>query len=190
MTTPSFRFLRVLFTGLTILTVIPTIASSQSTDDLLGFELDGPDLTQLFQDRPPMGLCPAGDGSHPEALPQGTHLLHLGVQEFYLNHRVHLALTPAQRDSLRRQRTEARRRWEDHEGRIADLEIRLWERTGAQPETLDGVAAVVLAIAGARADQRMDYVRAVSEAANLLTVSQRERLVGARNAALRAPEGK
>lgn len=163
------------------LLLLPSLARAQDLGPL-DFEVTGPDLSQLFKDRPPMGACPAGDGG-PGALPKKSHLLHLGVAEFYLNHKAHLALTSDQQARLKASRAEARAQWLEDEERIQALEVRLWELTGAEPTSLEGVAAVVLEIAGRRADQRLAYVRAVSEAAGLLTAQQRKRLLGVRSSA-------
>ena len=156
--------------------VLPPAARAQSsfTDD----DLRAPDMAALHRARPPMGDCPVGEVDEPAGLPETSHLLHLGVPRFFLDHRRRLRLTVAQVDDLEARRTAALNVWKGQQRALEQLEIRLWGATGASEPDMATVVGILSEMEAQRTAQRLGFIRAVHGASSLLTLRQREKLVG------------
>ena len=141
------------------------------------------DLAPLFRARPPMGDCPVGETDETAHLPEGSHLLHLGVPRFFLNYQLRLQLTTDQISQLKDAREAALATWQAHQQDINALELQMWQQTGVPHPAMDEVEATILRIEQVRAAQRLAYVQAVLNASAILTADQREALVGVQGAA-------
>ena len=157
--------------------LVPALGQAQG-DSSLGLGAVPPDFAELFRLRPPMGACPVGETDDPGRLPEGSHLLHLGVGSFYLPHRGRLRLSPEQRDRLRLLRDAATDAWRSGEAAIERQELELWELTGASPPPAAAIEAKVEEIERSRTAQRLDYIQAVREASSILSEEQQRALTG------------
>jgi Spy/CpxP family protein refolding chaperone len=102
-----------------------------------------------------------------------THLYHVGASGFFLDHADHLELTPEQRADLEALETEAVAALDARERTIESAEEELWALTRAtEPDSRD-LRSKVEAIAELHVSRRLDFIRAVGRAAEILTASQR-----------------
>ena len=110
--------------------------------------------------------------------PGASHLYHIGSTGFFLNHAKHIALTPEQKMTLNRLKEKALLDRTTAQRRMGQAEQDLYILTGAdQPDTAK-IQAKVAEIEKLRTDQRMTFIRAVSEAVNVLTHDQHQALLG------------
>jgi Spy/CpxP family protein refolding chaperone len=110
--------------------------------------------------------------------PGASHLYHIGSTGFFLDHAKHIALTPEQKKTLNRLKERALLGRTAQQRRIDQAEQELYMLTGAdQPDTTQ-IQAKIAEIEKLRSDQRMNFIRAVGEAANVLTHDQHRTLLG------------
>ena len=107
-----------------------------------------------------------------------SHLYHIGSTGFFLNHSNHITLTDDQRMTLNRFQDKAMLDRESAQGRIDQAEQELYNLTGADQPSTSKIQAKVTAIEKLRADQRMNFIRAVGEATAVLSSDQRLVLLG------------
>lgn len=110
--------------------------------------------------------------------PGRSHLYHIGAEGFFLNHPQHIALSVDQQVRLNRIREQALLTNATYERQAAEAEQALFVLTGADlPDTVR-IHEQLRVIADLRAEQRAAFIRAVGEAAQVLTDSQRDALLG------------
>lgn len=111
--------------------------------------------------------------------PGASHLYHVGSTNFFLDHPQHVTLTQEQQTKLNqiKQKTLLGQvtfeRWE------SAAEQELWLLTSADTPDAAKIENKVRETEKIRADKRISFIRAIGEAANVLTDQQRQRLVGA-----------
>lgn len=129
-----------------------------------------------MRQRPGMsGMSPA---SQLPGFPGASHLYHVGATGFFLDHPQHITLSTQQQTALNRIREKAMLDRANAERRIEDAEQELWTLTAADQPDGAKVEGQVRAIEKLRGDLRLDFVRAVGEAAKVLTVEQRGAVLG------------
>ena len=126
--------------------------------------------------KPGMGnMAPA---SQLPGFPGASHLYHVGSTGFYLDHPEHITLSMQQQAALNR----IKEKWlldrATSERRIEDAEQELWVLTAAEAPDGAKIEAKVRVIESARVDQRLAFIRAVGEAAKVLTAEQQTALLG------------
>ena len=110
--------------------------------------------------------------------PGASHLYHIGSTGFFLNHSKHITLTSEQKMTLNRLKEKALLDRTTAQRRMDQAEQDLYILTGAdQPDSVK-IQAKVAEIEKLRTDQRMTFIRAVSEAVNVLTHDQHQALLG------------
>ena len=110
--------------------------------------------------------------------PGASHLYHIGSTGFFLDHAKHIALTSEQTMTLNRLKEKALLGRAAQQRRIDQAEQELYMLTGAdQPDTTQ-IQAKIAEIEKLRTDQRMNFIRTVGEAANVLTHDQHRTLLG------------
>lgn len=110
--------------------------------------------------------------------PGASHLYHIGSTGFFLDHDKHLSLTPEQKTTLNRLKEKALLDRATQQRRIDQAEQDLYLLTGADQPDAAKIQAKVAEIEKLRADQRMNFIRAVGEATNVLTHDQHRALLG------------
>lgn len=110
--------------------------------------------------------------------PGRSHLYHIGAEGFFLNHPQHITLSVDQQARLNRIREQALLTNATYERQVAEAEQALFVLTGADlPDTVK-IHEQLRVIADLRAEQRAAFIRTVGEAAQVLTDSQRDALLG------------
>ncbi|MBI2827200.1 MAG: periplasmic heavy metal sensor [Planctomycetia bacterium] len=102
----------------------------------------------------------------------------MGATGFFLDHPEHISLETAQQQELNRLKQAALLAKASTQRKINEAEQQLWELTSADEPDADQIQAKIEEIAKLRAQQRLDFIRAVGEAAKVLTDEQRQMLLG------------
>ena len=134
----------------------------------------------------PMTGMPPASGAAPmsgstSAMPGqagASHLYHIGSNGFFLNHPQHITLTGDQKLALNRLKERAMLDRASSQRKIDQGEQELYVLTGADQVDSAKVQAKVSEIEKMRADQRMNFIRFVGEATNVLTHDQHQALMG------------
>jgi len=157
----------------------------------------GPPMTGLPGPESVMGTVGGrgSSGGSPQSAPRSnlpgfpgaSHLYHLGASDFFLDHPQHITLSMEQRTALNRIKERALLDQASFDGRIADAEQELWKLTAADVPDAGRIDAQVRSIEKIRGDKRMSLIRAVGEAAKVLTPDQQGALLGTLPAAGEPP---
>jgi Spy/CpxP family protein refolding chaperone len=121
--------------------------------------------------------------------PGASHLYHIGATGFFLDHPQHITLTITQQKSLNRIKEKALLDQANADRRVEDVEQDLWVLTSADTPDAAKIEAKILAIEKLRVNQRMNFIRAVGEAAKVLSPEQRSALLGTGPAPTEPPMG-
>jgi Spy/CpxP family protein refolding chaperone len=119
----------------------------------------------------------SGPSSAMPGQPGASHLLHMGSTGFFLNHSQHITLTADQKSKLNRLKEKAMLDQASQQRRIDQGEQELYSLTGADQPDNAGIQAKLGEIEKLRAEQRMNFIRAVGEASNVLTHDQHQALM-------------
>lgn len=134
-----------------------------------------------------MGQSPAADLSPGSGMamqtnlpgfPGASHIYHVGATGFYLNYADKLGLSTDQRTKLNEIKQQALLVQSNTQRKVDEAEQALWLLTAAdQPDTA-AIEAKAREIEKLNADQRIAFIRAVGDAANMLTADQRKMVLG------------
>lgn len=161
-------------------------ASAGSAGGMSGME--GMDSAEMGMEMGMMGMGSMGQqaGSNLSGLrvsslpgfPGASHIYHIGATGFFLDHPDHVSLDTAQQQELNRLKQGALLAKASTQRKINEAEQELWELTAADEPDAQQIKAKVDQIANLRAQQRLDFIRAVGEGAKVLTDEQRNSLLG------------
>lgn len=127
------------------------------------------------------GMKMGGSMTMPSALPGfpgASHIYHIGASGFFLDHDEHIELTTEQRTALAQTKEKALLTQNSAQRQIDEAEQELWELTAADEPDAAKIEEKIREIEKIRGDQRLDFVRAVGEAAKVLSPEQRKALLG------------
>lgn len=110
--------------------------------------------------------------------PGASHIYHIGSTEFFLDHEDHIELSESQQASLRKAREKAQLTVADFDRKIEQAEQDLWVLSSSDQPDIDKISAKAKEIGSLNAESRIAYIRAVGDAAKILTENQRKTLVG------------
>lgn len=110
--------------------------------------------------------------------PGASHLYHVGSTGFFLNHPQHITLTADQKSALNRVKEKTMLDRASDQRQIDQAEQELYSLTGADSFDNAKVQAKIGDIEKLRAGQRMNFIKAVGEASNVLTHDQHQALMG------------
>jgi hypothetical protein len=117
----------------------------------------------------------------PSALPGfpgASHIYHIGATGFFLDHAEHITLTLEQQTTLSQKKEQALLQQAELQRKIAQAEQELWVLTAADQPDAATIEQKVQEIARKQGEQRLAFIRAVGEAAKVLTDDQRKQLTG------------
>lgn len=146
-----------------------------------------------------MGIGAMGGMNSPAAMatpsalpgfPGQSHLYHIGATDFYLDHPQHITLTTPQQQTLAQYKQQSLLKQGELQRQVDAAEQELWQLTGADQPQIGNIETKVREIQRLRGDQRVEFIRAVGEAAKVLTDEQCKQLTGmapARSITDRAP---
>ena len=110
--------------------------------------------------------------------PGASHLYHIGSTGFFLNHPQHITLTQDQRSMLNRLKEKAMLDRASTQRRLDQAEQELYGLTGMDQPDASRIQAKISEIEKLRSDERMNFIRAVGEATNVLSHEQHLALMG------------
>ena len=110
--------------------------------------------------------------------PGASHIYHIGETGFFLDHPDHITLTGEQQKKLNSMKEAALLAASTAEREIAEAEQELWKLTAADEPDIKKIEAKAKEIAQRQVKTRIAFIRAVGDAANILTKGQRQILVG------------
>ena len=110
--------------------------------------------------------------------PGASHIYHIGATDFFLNHPEHITLSPKQESDLLRLKEKAVLTKTSAQRKIDEAEQELWILTSSDEPDAAKIEAKIQEIEKLRGAQRMAIIRAVGDAAKLLTDEQRKVLIG------------
>jgi len=120
--------------------------------------------------------------------PGASHLYHVGADGFFVNHHPeHIQLSVEQQMSLNQLREKALMSRAASEREIEAGEQQLFALTAADQPDGNKIEAQLRTIENLRVKQRLNYIRAVGEAANVLTADQRAVLLGMKSSGAAMP---
>jgi hypothetical protein len=117
----------------------------------------------------------------PSALPGfpgQSHLYHIGATDFFLDHPQHISLTVQQQQMLAQHKQQALLAQSQQQVKLDAAEQALWQLTGAEQPQIGEIEKKAREIERLQGDQRIAFIRSVGEAAQVLTVEQRQQLMG------------
>ena len=110
--------------------------------------------------------------------PGASHIYHVGATGFFLDHNEHITLTTEQQTRLGQMREKALMDQATDQRKIDQGEQELWDLTASDSPDAAKIEAKVREIEKLRGDQRFAFIRAVGNAAAVLTDEQRKQLTG------------
>ena len=136
---------------------------------------------EMMQMKGMMGMAPGAGMAMPSALPGfpgASHLYHVGSTGFFLDHAEHVTLTTQQQTALNAAKEKALLDKANAQRAIDGAEQELWTLPASDQPDTEQIEAKVSEIEKLRGDQRLGFIRAVGEAAKVLTEEQRKSLLG------------
>ena len=132
-----------------------------------------------------MGQAPGSGGAGGMSMqtnlpgfPGASHIYHVGATGFYLGYADKLGLSTSQKTSLNDIKQRALIDQSTQQRKIDEAEQALWLLTAAEQPDAAAVEAKIREIEKLQADQRLGFIRAVGEAAKVLTDDQRKMVLG------------
>ncbi|WP_278470008.1 hypothetical protein [Gimesia maris] len=122
-----------------------------------------------------------GQMQMPSALPGfagASHIYHIGATSFFLDHSQHITLTQEQQVKLNQIKEKVLLGQATFDRWISEAEQELWVLTSSETPAAAKIETKIREIEKLRSDKRIAYIRAVGEAARVLTDEQRQTLVG------------
>lgn len=127
------------------------------------------------------GMSGMSGMSMPTALPGfpgASHLYHVGATGFFLDHGDHIQLTTEQQAKLNQLKEKTLLNQASADRKIEEAEQELWELTAADQPDAEALESKIREVETLRGDQRLAFIRAVGEAAKVLTHEQHQVLTG------------
>ena len=111
-----------------------------------------------------------------------SHIYHIGATGFFLDHAEHfdteqLGLSFDQKQLLESVSAKSDKAQKDYQEKIEGKEKEIWNLTGSDEPNLKVIAAKIKEVESVNAEKRIAFIKAVGEAASLLTEEQRKALV-------------
>ena len=110
--------------------------------------------------------------------PGASHLYHVGSTDFFLDHGSMIGLSTDQKRRLGQIREQSQMEGATVDRRILQAEQELWQLTAADEPDAAAIEAKVREIETLRGDKRLAFIRAVGNAAQVLTPPQRQKVLG------------
>jgi len=128
---------------------------------------------------PPSGMGPMGPPqSALPGFPGASHIYHIGATGFFLDHAEHIGLSTEQQVGLNKIKEQALLSKSASDRQIEQAEQELATLTSSDQPDLKKIDNKIREIAKREADERIAFIKAVGEAAKLLTDQQRKVLTG------------
>ncbi len=138
----------------------------------------------------PMGqaasMGPSSFFSELPGFPGASHLYHIGSTNFFLDHPQHITLSLEQQSRLGEIRMRALLERSDFNRKIQEAEEQVWLLTASDQPNSVNIEAKVRESEKLQGDFRLAFIKHVGEAAMLLSIEQRNALLGQVSSAVQA----
>ncbi len=114
----------------------------------------------------------------PSGIPGASHLYHLGATDFFLDHTQHLTLSTEQQNRLNQFKEQAALNKASANRKVQEAEQQLWKLTASDQPNPAEIETKVREIEKLHVAQRLAFIRAVGDAAKVLTEEQTKILLG------------
>lgn len=142
-------------------------------------QMDKMKMAGMMGMKPMMGGMQGMGGSPPlPGFPGASHLYHLGSTGFFLDHGSHISLMTEQTAALNQIREQNALAASAADRSIEKAEEELWQLTSSDQPDISAIQSKVEEISKLEAKKRISFIRAVGEAAKLLSEEQRKSLTG------------
>ena len=108
--------------------------------------------------------------------PGVSHIYHVGATGFFLDHAEHLRLSSDQKSKLESLKAASEENRRELQEKIDEAEKEVWTLTGSDQPDIQKILEKVKFSEGLMTDKRLGFIKAVGEAATVLTPEQRELL--------------
>lgn len=132
------------------------------------------------------GMGMANMGGMPQSALPGfpgiSHIYHIGATGFFLDHAEHfdqanLSLSSGQKQKLEEIKARTLKSQSEYQTKIEETEKAIWELTGSDQPKIDEITAKIKEVGSTGTEKRIAFIKAVGEAASLLSEEQRLALV-------------
>lgn len=110
--------------------------------------------------------------------PGASHIYHIGASDFFLDHREHLGLNADQQKKLNEFKSDTLLKQNEFDRQLERAEEQLWVLTSESEPDGEKIKNALAEIGVLTAEKRLDFIRSVGAAAEVLTEGQRALLVG------------
>lgn len=132
----------------------------------------------LQMGKPPEAMTSSATSSELPGFPGASHIYHIGATGFFLDHQDITSLTPEQQTALNGIKEAALSNQSTSERKIDQAEQELWLLTSSDKPDIASIEAKSKEIESLKTEKRLAFIRAVGEAAKVLTPDQRSILLG------------
>ncbi len=154
-------------------------SGGMNMDGMGMMQMDKMKMAGMMGMKPMMGGMQGMGGSPPlPGFPGASHLYHLGSTGYFLDHGSHISLTTEQTAALNRIREQNALAASASDRAIEKAEEELWQLTSSDQPDISAIQSKVEEISKLEAEKRISFIRAVGEAAKLLSEDQRKSLTG------------
>src|SRR6266567_954507 len=144
---------------------MPSTQDMEGMEDMMGQMMPGMSSMNM----PPSAL---------PGFPGASHIYHIGATGFFLDHAEHIGLSTEQQVGLNKIKEQALLSKSASDRQVEQAEQELATLTSSDQPDLKKIEAKVRDIAKLGSDQRIAFIKAVGEAAKLLTPDQQKMLTG------------
>ena len=142
-------------------------------------DMGGMKMMGMMKGKGMMGGMPSATAqSSLPGFPGASHIYHIGAASFFLDHDEHIQLTQEQRAAINKIKQQSELAQNTASRKVEEAEQQLWELTASDTPDAKKIEQKVREIEKLRANRRLDFIRSVGNAAEVLTEDQRKALVG------------
>ena len=111
-----------------------------------------------------------------------SHIYHVGATGFFLDHADHLQLSDEQKTKLESLKEASQKQQNEFQNKIEEAEKEVWSLTGSDQPDVQKILEKVKFSENLKTDRRLSFIKAVGEAASVLSTQQRELLASPKDA--------
>ena len=142
--------------------------------DMMGMMHGGMEMKKMGDKEVPTSALPGFPGI--------SHIYHVGATGFFLDHADHLQLSDEQKTKLESLKEASQKQQNEFQNKIEEAEKEVWSLTGSDQPDVQKILEKVKFSENLKTDKRLSFIKAVGEAASVLSTEQRELLASPKDA--------
>jgi len=142
--------------------------------DMMGMMHGGMEMKKMGDKEVPTSALPG--------FPAISHIYHVGATGFFLDHADHLQLSDEQKTKLESLKEASQKQQNEFQNKIEEAEKEVWSLTGSDQPDVQKILEKVKFSENLKTDKRLSFIKAVGEAASVLSTEQRELLASPKDA--------